>query len=95
MKEKAFNDYVESVLRIFRIDREDLFAKSKRRDIVDARHLLYYLCFHRPMQIRYIQEYMGRNGYEVGHSTIIHGIDCVSEKVNEDVDYQQITKEYA
>jgi len=47
------------------------------------------------MQIRYIQEYMGRNGYEVGHSTIIHGIDCVSEKVNEDVDYQQITKEYA
>ncbi len=92
MKEKAFNDYVEKVTDLFKISHEDLFAKSKRRDIVDARHLLYYLCFNRPMQIRYIQEYMERSGYKVGHSTIIHGIDQVKDKVNEDVDYKEITQ---
>ena len=42
------------------------------------------------MQIRYIQEYMGKYGYKVGHSTIIHGIDTVSDKVEVDVDYQKI-----
>ncbi len=92
MKEKAFNDYVEKVTDLFKISQEDLFAKSKRRDIVDARHLLYYLCFNRPMQIRYIQEYMERSGYKVGHSTIIHGIDQVKDKVNDDVDYKEITQ---
>jgi len=92
MKEKAFNDYVEKVTDLFKISQEDLCAKSKRRDIVDARHLLYYLCFNRPMQIRYIQEYMERSGYKVGHSTIIHGIDQVKDKVNDDVDYKEITQ---
>jgi chromosomal replication initiation ATPase DnaA len=44
------------------------------------------------MQIRYIQEYMERSGYKVGHSTIIHGIDQVKDKVNEDLDYKEITQ---
>jgi len=88
-----FDYFVKKVSREFLITEEDLMTKSKRRDIVDARHLLYYLCFHRPMQIRYIQEYMGGYGYNVGHSTIIHGIDVVSDKVESDEDYQKIVKE--
>lgn len=89
MKKNVFDYFVKEVCKQFLINQEDLMTKSKRRDIVDARHLLYYLCFHRPMQIRYIQEYMGGYGYEVGHSTIIHGIDVVSDKFEEDEDYQK------
>jgi len=88
MKEKAFDEYVAKVCDLFNLTPSELFKKSKRRDIVDARHLLYFLCFKRPMQIRYIQEYMGSNGYQVGHSTIIHGIEQVKEKVTEDNDYE-------
>tara|TARA_R100001443_G_scaffold114946_1_gene131774 strand:+ start:3096 stop:3383 length:288 start_codon:yes stop_codon:yes gene_type:complete len=90
MKKGIFEDYVKKVLALFCISKEDLFAKSKRRDLVDARHLLYYLCYHRPMQIRYIQNYMAENGYKVGHSSIIHGINQVSEKANEDKDYETV-----
>ncbi len=89
MKKNVFDYFVKEVCKQFLITEEDLMTKSKRRDIVDARHLLYYLCFHRPMQIRYIQEYMGGYGYEVGHSTIIHGIDVVSDKFEADEDYQK------
>ena len=89
MKKSVFDYFVKEVCKQFLITEEDLMTKSKRRDIVDARHLLYYLCFHRPMQIRYIQEYMGGYGYEVGHSTIIHGIDVVSDKFEADEDYQK------
>ncbi len=90
MKRGIFNEYVEAVLDIFEIKRSQLFKKSKRRDIVDARHLLYYMCYHRPMQVNYIQMFMKENGYKVGHSTIIHGISQVSDKMDEDTDYQQV-----
>ena len=74
------------------INPDDLFVKSKRRDIVDARQLLYFLCSERPMRIRYIQQYMEENGYKVGHSTIIHGIKQVRGRVGYDSDYQKIIK---
>ena len=90
MKKGIFEEYVNKVINLFAITKEELFAKSKRRDLVDARHLLYYLCYHRPMQIRYIQNYMAENGYTVGHSSIIHGINQVSDKTTEDKDYENV-----
>ena len=85
-----FSGYVSHVCDVYSISPVDLFVKSKRRDIVDARHLLYFLCYERPMRIRYIQQYMEENGYRVGHSTIIHGIKQIKEKSEYDTDYQKI-----
>ena len=85
-----FSGYVSYVCNVYSISPVDLFVKSKRRDIVDARHLLYFLCSERPMRIRYIQQYMEDNGYKVGHSTIIHGIKQIREKSENDADYQKI-----
>lgn len=90
MKRGIFNEYVDSVLGIFEIKRTELFKKSKRRDIVDARHLLYYMCYHRPIQVNYIQMFMKENGYRVGHSSIIYGINQVSDKMEADSDYQKV-----
>ena len=85
-----FSGYVSHVSDTYSISPDDLFVKSKRRDIVDARQLLYFLCSERPMRIRYIQQYMEENGYKVGHSTIIHGIKQVRGRVGYDSDYQKI-----
>ena len=93
MKQDIFNQYVDRVVGLFRISKEELFSKSKKREIVDARHLLYYLCHKRPMTITYIQKYMNESGYEIQHSSIIHGINSVSERVRDDADYMQIVKE--
>jgi chromosomal replication initiation ATPase DnaA len=90
MKESIFNEYTNMVVDLFSITKDDLFSKTKRRDVVDARHLLFYLCHKRPMPIRYIQNFMGNNGYEVGHSTIIYGVEQVGEKVKSDPDYQSV-----
>ena len=49
------------------------------RERVDARHLLYYLCSKRPMRITYIQKYMKANGYNINHSSIIHGINVMKK----------------
>ncbi len=90
MKAVIFNDYVKQVCDIFSIDETSLFTKSKRRDIVDARHLLYYICYTRPMRIVYIQEYMAENGYNINHSSIIHGIGIVKGKLQLDADYKDV-----
>lgn len=93
MKQEVFNQYVDKVAEQVRITKEELFSKSKRRELSDARHLLYYLCSVRHMQITYIQKYMRENGYEIQHSSIIHGINSVEKKVEKDVDYRNIVKE--
>jgi chromosomal replication initiation ATPase DnaA len=90
MKEDVFNQYVDRVIDLFNISSEDLFSKSKKRHIVDARQLLYYLCHNRQMQFVIIQKFMGDNGYEIAHNSIINGVRVVEEKINEDRDYKTI-----
>lgn len=92
MKSRIFNQYVEEVCRRFDIDTELLFTKTKRREVVDARHMLYYLCHKRPMRVSYIQEKMSEMGYDIAHSSIIHGIDVFRKKARKDSDYSTILK---
>ena len=93
MKNDIFTQYVDRIVELFEISREELFSKSKRRDIVDARYLLYYLCHKRPMTLSYIQKFMKANGYEIQHSSVIHGINTTMEKVKNDSDYSQVVKD--
>jgi chromosomal replication initiation ATPase DnaA len=93
MKQDVFNQYVDRVSDLFSVSREELFSKSKRRELSDARHLLYYLCAKRPIQISYIQKYMKECGYQIQHSSIIHGIKSIEEKVDKDKDYLSIVKD--
>jgi hypothetical protein len=45
------------------------------------------------MTFGYIQKFMEANGYDIKHSSIIHGTNSVSAKVKEDVDYAQVVKD--
>ena len=93
MKQDIFNQYVERVVDMFGITKDDFFSKNKKRAIVDARQLVYYLCAKRPMQITYIERYMNDAGYEIKHSSIIHGISAVEKRIAEDKDYVSVVKE--
>ena len=90
MKRDIFNLIVEVITARFDITNEELFSKSKRRDLVDARHMLYLICKERHMSVRYIQEYMNASGYETAHSPIIYGIKSAETKSNEDPDYKYV-----
>jgi len=90
MKNEIFNRYVEDVCTLFEVSKEEFFTKNKRSDLADARHLLYYLCYKRPMLIIYIQDFMKKNGYEISHSTVIYGISKVKKKVRRDPDYIRV-----
>lgn len=93
MKSDIFYQYVDRITELFRITREELFSKSKRRDLVDARYLLYYLCYTRPMSLSYIQKYMAENSYLISHSSVIYGINIIIDRVKDDSDYMQVVKD--
>lgn len=87
MKRDFFNRYTDEILNLFRLNRNDLFVKNKKRDVVDARNLLYYMCTTRQMRVVTIQEYMAEEGYVISHSSILYGIGNVQEKIINDKDY--------
>ena len=93
MKEDVFNQYVDKVVEIFNIKRKILFSKSKKRHVVDARQMLYYLCYNRQMQFVTIKNFMLYNGTSVHHNSIFNGINNVKAKLEDDRDYQTIIRE--
>ena len=90
MKAKLFNNYLWQVARVTKVKKEKFFEKSKKRHLVDARHMLYYLCKENGVKVGYIQKYMADNGFETGHSSIIHGVNIMKEKVKEDKDLAHV-----
>jgi len=93
MKQDIFNQYVDKVIEMFNINKDILFSKSKERHVVDARQMLYYLCYNRQMQFVTIKNFMVNNGASVHHNSIVNGINNVKVKLEEDRDYQSIIKE--
>ncbi len=92
MKKQIFKSYAKKISELYDVDLSSIFKKNKKRAVVDARQMLYYLCFKRNMKIVYIQSFMREEGYSVAHSSIIHGIDVVTNNVETDEDYRIFIK---
>ncbi len=86
--------YANAIAEQFHLTLDQMFEKTKKRECVDARQILYYLCMERPIRISYIQRFMEENGHNVSHSTIIHGYKKSKELIDKDEDYKKIL-EYA
>ena len=93
MKKNIFDQYANAIAKQFHLSLDQMFSPTKRRDIVDARQMLYYLCMERPIRISYIQRFMEENDCPVKHSTIIHGYKKAQEMINQDPDYKQVVTE--
>ena len=90
MKGNIFEAYANAVAKQFHLELDEMFNKDKRRDLVDARQMLYYLCMERPIRISYIQRFMEENGHSVTHSTIIHGYKKAKELIDSDTDFKEL-----
>ena len=93
IRQKIFDGYTEKVCKLFDIGKEQLFQKCKKREVVDARHMLYFLCAKRGMRLTYIQKHMKRMGYDISHSSIHHGIAVTLKMYEADRDYSSIIDE--
>ena len=90
MKKEIFDAYALAVAKQFHLTLDQMMEKTRRRDCVDARQMLYYLCMERPIRISYIQRFMEENGHSVTHSTIIHGYKKAKELIDSDTDFKEL-----
>jgi len=85
-----FEAYANAVAKQFHLELDEMFNKNKRRDLVDARQMLYYLCLERPIRVSYIQRFMASHGCDLNHSTIIHGYKKAQKLIDNDPDYKGV-----
>ena len=90
MKKDIFDGYAIAIAKQFHLTLDQMFDKTKKREIVDARQMLYYLCMERPIRISYIQRFMEEQGHSVAHSTIIHGYKKAKELIDSDQDFKDV-----
>jgi chromosomal replication initiation ATPase DnaA len=90
MKKQIFEDYASAVAKQFHLTTQEMFTYSKRRDIIDARQMLYYLCEERQIRASYIQRFLEDYNYTVTHSTIIHGRNKAKELMAFDSDVRDM-----
>jgi chromosomal replication initiation ATPase DnaA len=87
MKKEIFNQYVTHICKMYHIGEDDLFKKTREQDVVDARHMLFYLCFNRPMPIYTIKNYMAERGLPLQQSAIVNGVKKLEKHLANDPDY--------
>ena len=90
MKYKLFKKFIERILEHMEISHADLFEKSRKKSVVEARQLLYYLCFKRGMRPTEIKDYMTREGHSIEHTTILYGIREITNTIDYDKDFKVI-----
>lgn len=81
-----FDMIVEAAAERYRLNSDVIFSKSRVKDVADARMLIMYLA----------QKLLGLSTGSIGrklgrqHSTVIHGIKAVTERIGKDSDYYDL-----
>ena len=93
MKKAIFEKYATAVAKEFHLSEDEMFERTRARECVDARFLLFYLCMERPIRTSYIQRYLKEKGLDICHSTILHGYKKAKALVESDPDYKNLAKQ--
>ena len=93
MKKEIFEMYANAIAKQFHLELDQMLSKDRRRDLVDARQMLYYLCMERRIRVAYIQRFLAECDCEVQHSTIIHGYKKAKKLIESDPDYLKVVNE--
>ena len=93
MKNYIFKQYTDNICEHLDIDTEELFARTKKPQVVEGRQLLYFLCnIKRQMGLTEISSYAEKVGLNEDASNVRRAIEKVKEKLNDDPDYVYIIK---
>ena len=90
MKRDIFDVYATAIAKKFHITLDEMFAKNRRRDIIDARQMLYYLCMERPIRVSYIKRFMEEHGHTVTHSNIVMQYKKAKKLIDNDSDFKKL-----
>ena len=89
MNIKLFNQIVDYVSHHTQVDEEEMFSRSRKKALVDARYLIIYIARQLDIKLVYIQRFFKLKGYELHYTTLFHA----SNRIGEDMKEDEYTKE--
>ena len=92
MRKKQFNQILVQVEEIMGISKNVFLEKSKNRDHVEARDLLFYLCNQNNMRATTIQNFCHDLGYETDTSQISRGKFKIEKLISKDKEWSNLIK---
>ena len=93
MKEYIYLQYLKNICSHLGVESSDLFVKSKETGVVDARQLLYYLCYtDKNMGLAEISKYTSNQGFHEDQANISRSIESSTKKMESDKDLQKIVE---
>jgi len=90
MKKHIFDKFARAVSEHTKLNKEDIFTKTKLADIVLARQTLFYVCHQRGLTKTMINQYMSDEGYNIGKAAVSHSISVINFLIEKDSDFKAI-----
>ena len=90
MNNLIFDKYASEVCRVFQLSSDKMFSKVREKHVVEARQMLFYLCYTRPIGLNMIQRFTSEKGLDISHTSILHGIRSMQKKRSISRDYNSV-----
>lgn len=75
---KNVSDIINGVCVYYGVTADEVIGKSRKTEIVRARHTIFYIFCEKFLGLKHIGRLIGGRD----HSTVIHGRDSISDKIN-------------
>lgn len=93
VKQRIFDNYVESIAQVLGIDAGELFERTKVNEITEARQILVHLCNSRNIPFVLIQKYIKRNGLSLSKGTVSYMNTEIKRKLRNDKTVRKLVTE--
>lgn len=90
MNKHIFRSYIDNITQYYGIPEEKIFSGTKHYELVEPRRLFFYLCNKKGIPVVTIQKFLEGIGYKVEHSTIIRGIQKITQTIESNEEYQKV-----
>ena len=84
MNHQLFTTLVELVSHFTQVDEDELFSKSRKKALVDARYMIIYIARQLDIRLIYIQRYFKLKGFELHYTTLFHACKRVEQDKEKD-----------
>ena len=84
MNHQLFSTIVNLVSEHTQIHESEIFTRSRKKALVDARYIIIYIARRMDIKLVYIQRFFALEGFELHYTTLFHACNRLEEDMEED-----------
>ena len=85
MNHQLFTNIVDLVSHFTQVNEEEIFSKSRKKALVDARYMVIYIARQLDIRLVYIQRYFKLRGFELHYTTLFHACKRLEKDKQDDM----------